>query len=100
MPIPVTRERIGWFNDRVFIVKHVCCYNYLSYQGTEIKPFPGVLFTGLRILNAKRSPGGFWTSFRQVKSSDSLGKDHIHVEGLLLFLEPIGHLPSHSGELK
>ena len=39
MPIPVTRERIGWFNERVFIVKHVCCYNYLSYQGTEIKTF-------------------------------------------------------------
>lgn len=39
MPIPVTRERRGWFNERVFIVKHVCCYNYLSYQGTEIKSF-------------------------------------------------------------
>lgn len=39
----------------------------------------------------------FQTKF---KSIDSFGKDQIHVEGLLLFLEPIGHLPSQFWELK
>ena len=32
------REEDGSMRE-FFIVKHVCCYNYLSYQGTEIKPF-------------------------------------------------------------